>query len=333
MKRSRQKVKIHIYFGYYVVVISSSFITFYAGGLGSSYWAFLNFVLIFWLTLVPFSFLELSLHGLNFIFVYNVLLLYLVPHFDLPKFVEYNSLLLGTWLLGSTVAFINNRFSAVIFEAHNTIEKERHKSEGLLLNVLPAPIVTRLKNGEKQIADKIENVSVLFADIVNFTELSTRIPPEGLVALLNTIFSEFDTLTESFGLEKIKTIGDAYMVVGGLSFTNPDHTNAIADMALAMPKLVSSLANGEYVLDVRIGVHFGTVVAGIIGKKKFIYDLWGDTVNIASRMESHGLPGKIQVTETVYNKLQNHYTLKERGKLEIKGKGFMNTWWLEGKQN
>ena len=174
----------------------------------------------------------------------------------------------------------------------------------------------------------------MFADIVGFTELSAQIPPIELVEILNVIFSEFDQLTEEHGLEKIKTIGDAYMVVGGLPGPKPNHAEAIAAMALDMQNTISDFCTETgKALSIRIGINTGPVIAGIIGTKKFIYDLWGDTVNIASRMESHGIPGSIQVTEMTYNRLRKYYLFEERGMVPVKGKGPMNCYLLKGKRN
>jgi urea transport system substrate-binding protein len=202
-------------------------------------------------------------------------------------------------------------------------------TEELLLNILPAPIAHRLKLAESTIADSFSDVTVLFADLVNFTEFSAQIPAPKLVKLLNEIFSKFDFLAEKHGLEKIKTIGDAYMVVGGLPTPKPDHVEAIAEMALDMQREIDRFKghDGEP-FRLRIGIHTGSVVAGVIGTKKFAYDLWGDTVNIASRMESHGVAGRIQVTAATYERLKNKYLFEQRGATSIKGKGEMITYWL-----
>lgn len=217
-------------------------------------------------------------------------------------------------------------------EAYAQLEEEQKLSESLLLNVLPHSIATRLKQNPKNLADSYTNVSVLFADIVGFTELSSHISPWELVELLNQIFSEFDALAELHELEKIKTIGDAYMVVSGLPEPREDHAQAIADMALDMQGAIATFNHktGQN-FRIRIGIATGPVIAGVIGIKKFIYDLWGDTVNIASRMESHGIPGAIQVTRETYSFLKDEYSFQERGKIFIKGKGEMTTYLLTGK--
>jgi len=176
-------------------------------------------------------------------------------------------------------------------------------------------------------------VTVLFADIVNFTQLAARMSPTELVNLLNQIFSAFDRLAERHGLEKIKTIGDAYMAVGGVPLPRPDHAEAIAEMALDMQTAIAQLNLEQHeVFPIRIGINTGPVVAGVIGIKKFIYDLWGDTVNIASRMESEGLAGCIQVTTSTYQRLKDQYLFIERGEIPVKGRGVMQTYLLVGRK-
>jgi class 3 adenylate cyclase len=223
------------------------------------------------------------------------------------------------------------RRATLIAEA--ALDRAHQRSEELLLNILPPSIARRLKLSGGTIADGFAGVTVLFADIVGFTRLSARLPPERVVAMLNDLFCKFDDLAGSLGLEKIKTIGDCYMVAGGLPEPRADHAEAVAEMGLAMLRIVAELAerSGE-ALSVRIGIHSGPVVAGVIGKRKFIYDLWGDTVNIASRMESHGVPGAIQLTAASRALLDGKYRLQSRGVIEIKGKGEMETWLLEAER-
>ncbi len=212
-------------------------------------------------------------------------------------------------------------------EATRKLAKEQRKSEKLLLNILPRPIANRLKEKQQAIADGFAEVTVLFADIVGFTKLSATIPPQTLVALLNEIFSDFDQLAEKHGLEKIKTIGDAYMVVGGLPVPRADHAEAIVAMALDMQRAIAAFNRTQnQSLSIRIGINTGPVVAGVIGTKKFIYDLWGDTVNTASRMESHGIPGRIQMTASTYAQIQGKYPVEPQGKIAVKGKGDMETY-------
>ncbi|MDX2099054.1 MAG: adenylate/guanylate cyclase domain-containing protein [Leptolyngbyaceae cyanobacterium bins.59] len=220
-------------------------------------------------------------------------------------------------------------------KAEGEAQTEREKAESLLLNILPEPIAEELKQGRRNISDGFAAVSVLFADIVGFTTLSTLISVDDLVAMLNRIFSAFDELSDRHGLEKIKTIGDNYMVAGGLPIPREDHAAAIADMALEMQEVITMpefhIADMEP-LRLRIGINSGPVIAGVIGNKKFIYDLWGDAVNTASRMESSSLPGCIQVTESTYQILKDTHHFEKRGTLPIKGKGEMVTYWLKGRK-
>jgi class 3 adenylate cyclase len=233
--------------------------------------------------------------------------------------------------LFATIAACANYARRATLIAEDALAKAHARSEELLLNVLPATIAGRLKGTSGTIADGFASVTVMFADIVGFTTLSSRLSPERVVELLNELFCTFDDLAGGLGLEKIKTIGDCYMIVGGLPEPRPDHAEAVADMALAMLAAVHSMREhiGEPI-DVRIGLHTGPVVAGVIGKRKFIYDVWGDTVNVASRMESHGVPGAIQLTATARGLLDGKYRMTPRGTIDVKGKGTMETWLLEG---
>lgn len=225
----------------------------------------------------------------------------------------------------------NEELEQRVIERTAELQLEQEKSERLLLNILPEPIAEKLKNDTSAIAEQFNEVTILFADIVNFTPLSAQIYPIELVNLLNDIFSKFDQLAERHGLEKIKTIGDAYMVVGGLPIPQKDHAEAVAAMALDMQKAIGHFcaSTGEP-FQIRIGINSGPVVAGVIGLKKFIYDLWGNTVNVASRMESQGLPGCIQVSFDTYEQLKDKFIFEERGIISIKGKGDMKTYWLKG---
>ena len=217
--------------------------------------------------------------------------------------------------------------------AEAEVEQERQRAEHLLLNILPPEIAERLKRDESAIADGFADVTVLFADIAGFTPLADRMTPAQLVAMLNDVFSQFDGLAERHGLEKIKTIGDAYMAAGGLPKPRDDHAQAVADMALDMLHALDNIRTplGEPLV-MRIGIHTGPVVAGVIGKRKFIYDLWGDTVNVAARMESHGEAGQIQVSVDTARKLQGSHELQDRGLSVIKGKGELQTFWLTGRK-
>ncbi|NWG72687.1 MAG: response regulator [Parvularculaceae bacterium] len=210
------------------------------------------------------------------------------------------------------------------------LEIEKEKSERLLLNILPKAIADRLKVGERTIANGHPTVTVMFADLVGFTALSRRTAPGDLVGILNGIFTTFDLLVERSCLEKIKTIGDAYMLAGGIPVPRDDHAQAVADVALEMVRAMDRMnaANGTD-LKMRIGINTGPIVAGVIGKRKFTYDLWGDTVNVASRMESSGLPGAIQVSESTYLALKDDFVLEERGIVPCKGLGDVKTYLLK----
>ena len=217
--------------------------------------------------------------------------------------------------------------------AYSMLNTERDRAERLLLNVLPEAVANRLKLGQATIADSFSEVTVLFADIVDFTSLSARISAEQLVQMLNEVFSVFDQLAEKHGLEKIKTIGDAYMIVSGLNSPSPNQVEAVAEMALDMQSELQKMSQVTGIdLKVRIGMDTGPVVAGVIGTKKFIYDLWGDTVNTASRMESQGLAGRIQVTQGLYERLLDRYQFEKRGLIHVKGKGEMDAYLLDGRQ-
>lgn len=209
----------------------------------------------------------------------------------------------------------------------------QERSEKLLLNVLPASIAGRLRGGEKTIADIFPEATVLFADIAGFTQISSRMTPHALVTVLNRIFSSFDRLCESYGLEKIKTIGDAIMVAGGLPSPRPDHMIAMASLALDLMAVAGTIATREARhIELRIGIHAGPVIAGVIGTNRFSYDLWGDTVNIASRMESQGVPGRIQVSEAVYQHLKDEFMFEPRGPQQIRGIGEMDTYFLTARK-
>ncbi|HKW72272.1 MAG TPA: adenylate/guanylate cyclase domain-containing protein [Candidatus Dormibacteraeota bacterium] len=213
----------------------------------------------------------------------------------------------------------------------NQRDAAERRSERLLLNVLPEPIAARLRRGEEPIADHYDEISVLFADLAGFTVRSAEETPAETVAVLNEVFSVFDEVVRRYRLEKIRTIGDSYMVAAGAPVARPDHAHAICAMALDLQREVARLnAKHGWDLSFRIGINSGPAVAGIVGREKFHYDLWGDTVNIASRMESHGIPDQIQVTEAVYERVKNEFAFEQRGLIDVKGKGPMLTYLLKG---
>jgi len=214
---------------------------------------------------------------------------------------------------------------------YDLLRVEQQKSESLLLNVLPEEIAMQLKAGRQTIADQFDAVSVLFADLVGFTPLSTLLSPTQVVELLNDIFLNFDALAEQYNVEKIRTIGDSYMVAAGVPCIRGDHAQALARMALDMSRHMQSRPPyAGHTIDFRIGINSGPAVAGVIGRKKFQYDLWGDTVNTASRMESHGTGGRIQITRDTYELIKEEFICERRGMVMVKGKGEMETWYLVG---
>jgi class 3 adenylate cyclase len=220
-------------------------------------------------------------------------------------------------------SFANQRNAAL-----EALRAEQERSEALIRNVLPSAIAERLKTGES-IADHMESATIVFADVVDFTPLSARLTPAEVVGTLDHLFSHFDTLVERHGLEKIKTIGDAYMAAAGVPDPCADHAQRAALLALDMRAAVAtSTIAGRQGIELRIGINSGPVTAGVIGTKRFLYDLWGDAVNTASRMESNGTPGEIQITRTTYELVKDGFECRARGTIQVKGKGEMETWYL-----
>ena len=221
----------------------------------------------------------------------------------------------------------------VINQAERNLAIERDRSDRLLTNILPVPIAERLKQNQGLIADDFDETTVLFADIVGFTQYTETVSPKQLITLLNSVFTKFDDLSHKHRAEKIKTIGDAYMAVAGVPIQSSNHAEQMAALALDMQQeIVQHNRETGQSLQIRIGLHSGPVVAGVIGKQKFAYDLWGDTVNTAARMESHGVPGEIQVTPETQALLEPNYHLEERGWVDIKSKGFIKVFLLKGKR-
>jgi adenylate cyclase len=227
------------------------------------------------------------------------------------------------------VAFISFAILAAFSRQRDAAQQ---RVEDLLLNSLPDEIARRLQEERQTIADHFDSASILFADLVDFTPLSDRLPPAETVDLLDTLFTEFEELADRYGVEKIKTIGDCYMVAAGVPRPRADHAHALVRMALDMRECMAryARADGDGPLQLRIGINSGPVVAGVIGRRRFLYDLWGDAVNMASRMESHGLPGKIQITRTTWELVQDEFDCETRGVVEVKGKGQVETWYLLG---
>ena len=324
--------------------LAASFIVLYIGAIagGSGYFLYTSFAVAF-VTLGPFVARLSVVAQLSYTLLTLLMFALLDRSFaHCPPQVSLSvaSTLLSLGGLGALIAYRQEQQARQGFLQRRLIDRqvvalaaEKARAEELLLNVLPSSIAERLKSGQRPIADGFPRVSVLFADIVGFTKMSERVTPVELVDRLNRMFSSFDDLADKLKLEKIKTIGDAYMVAGGLHSHEYDHAQTIAEMALAMQRraLEFSREFGEE-LSIRIGIHTGPVVAGVIGKRKFIYDVWGDTVNTASRMESHGEPGTVHVTEETRQLLKDMYVLTARGEITVKGKGTMRTWFLVGPQ-
>jgi len=221
--------------------------------------------------------------------------------------------------------------SKLLSNVMRELDQERARSHSLLLNILPQAIIDRLGDGETTIADRYESVTVLFSDLVSFTSISSELEPQLLVSDLNRLFSEFDALCERTEVEKIKTIGDAYLAVGGLPGTRTDHATAVAELALGMVEAVARLnVSSGRDWRIRIGVHSGPAVAGVIGTRKFVYDVWGDTVNVASRLESSAEPNRIHISKPVAEALRGTFDLEPRGTIDLKGKGNTESFLLRG---
>jgi adenylate cyclase len=257
--------------------------------------------------------------------------LVLAPEKSLPEWFSNLMIVLNLTVGGSLIFTVLALFAQQREDALAQVKVEHERAERLLLNILPGSIAERLKGSPHTIADQFAAASVLFADVVDFTPKTKDLPPAKVVGILDKLFGEFDKLAERHGLEKIKTIGDAYMVASGVPDPRPDHARALALLALDMVAAVAPSGScGELGLQIRIGLNSGPVVAGVIGRKKFLYDLWGDAVNTASRMESQGTPNRVQVTQGTHDLLRDEFEFESRGTIEIKGKGEMPTWFLVG---
>jgi adenylate cyclase len=271
---------------------------------------------------VLFLFLAILSWNLNYLFIGNAL--------PIPAHIKDTFFLMNSIGTASILYAVMRYFQGQKERTLLALNLEQARSERLLLNILPKSIANRLKESEMRIADSHESVTILFADIVGFTQMTASMPPAELVDLLSQLFSRFDRLADQHDLEKIKTIGDGYMVVGGAPMGRNDHATVIAELALEMQhELAAFNAQTGNHLQMRIGISSGAVVAGVIGTSKFAYDIWGDPVNMASRMEKTGLPDTIHVSEFTYQLLKAKHTLESRGLTEIKGKGEVNTYILK----
>jgi len=297
-------------------------------GAQTGFFGIMTAAIVTWFGNIIFGFLFSIIAGvLTSLIVYGGYITDAEPVFDIITF--------GFVAYSMTVLIIGV-LRYLVMRLHNTEEKlrrEYEKSNMLLHNILPVTIADRLKNGEQLIADRYENATILFCDLVGFTSMAENRFPEEIVKILNCLVSEFDKLSGSLGLEKIKTIGDAYLVVAGLPEHRSDHATAICEMALKMIDVVETVNKDlNLSLKVRIGIHSGPVVGGVIGQMKFTFDLWGDTVNVAARLESHGIPGKIQISETTKELINENYFIKERGEIELRNHSRIRTWFLEGRK-
>lgn len=258
---------------------------------------------------------------------------WLDPHVYLGNTTQEVFLMANVTTAFTILAIMSYVYSEAARKAEAALDIEKQKSERLLLNILPAPIAERLKEDNCIIADHFESATVMFSDIVGFTAMSEKVAPEEVVNYLNRMFSAFDDLAEKYRLEKIKTIGDAYMVAGGFPEKRACHAKDVSAMALEMLEVVKRFNMGAHQpVSIRIGIHTGPAVAGVIGIKKFAYDVWGDTVNTASRMEASGMPGRIQLSEQAAQQLDDGFIVEERGIVELKGKCSMKTFWLVGRR-
>jgi guanylate cyclase len=252
----------------------------------------------------------------------------LLPTWFTTMMLALNISIGGTVVFTLLALFARQRHDALV-----ELRSEQEKAENLLLNILPASIANRLKDQAQPIADQFAAASILFADVVDFTPFSENLPASEVVGVLDRLFSQFDALAERHQLEKIKTIGDAYMVAAGIPKPRPDHAQALASMALDMLDVMTTSPDiAPLGLELRVGINSGPVVAGVIGRKRFLYDLWGDAVNTASRMESQGTPGHIQITQSTYELISDEFVCEARGTVSVKGKGEMETWYLLGRQ-
>jgi adenylate cyclase len=251
----------------------------------------------------------------------------------IPRWFTTTMLGLNVAVCGSIVFTLLAVFARQRRDALAALREEQARAESLLLNILPRSIADRLKAETRTIADHVNSVSILFADVVDFTPLAERLPPAEVVGVLDHLFSHFDGLAERHGLEKIKTIGDCYMVAAGVPAPRSDHAQALALMALDMQAAMRTDDDVRHLgLELRIGINSGPVVAGVIGRKRFLYDLWGDAVNTASRMESHGTSGRIQITRATKELLEDEFVCESRGTISLKGKGETETWYLVGRR-
>lgn len=297
--------------------------TYYAGLMLVSMWAY---------TFLRLRFVNASIVNWLMVAGYEIVVVFWQHLVATPRgtvaFISNNFFFITTNIIGMFAGYFLELYHRRDFLQRRIIEIEQDKTQALLLNILPKEIAAILKTQRRVIADRFDNVSILFADVMDFTPMSGRMKPEELVNLLNEVFSDFDMLVEKYRLEKIKTIGDCYMVAAGIPTPRPDHAHAIVRLALEMHAYVSERKFQGRTLCFRVGINSGPVVAGVIGHKKFAYDLWGDTVNVASRMESHGKGGKIQISCRTYELIKDDFVCESGGTITVKGKGPTDVWYV-----
>lgn len=327
-----RRYSIHFYYWFFVTILALILIHLLLGGFAQSG------VVLIWLLIFPIGALVVyrPRHGVTMFLVVAAIFVsaaFLQPYYlrttnSLPPAAS-TALFVSNILGVSTYILLGGYYYVWRNEVlRRSLLGEQEKAEALLLNILPKEIATILKNENRVIADQFEGASILFADVVNFTPLSAKMTPNESVELLNEVYSYIDGLVEKYGLEKIKTIGDCYMVAAGVPRRRPDHAPILTQLALDIRDYVSQHEFRGQRLVFRIGLNSGPVVAGVIGRKKFIYDLWGDAVNTASRMESHGVGGFVQITEATYELIKNDFICEARGRVDVKGKGEMNVWYV-----
>ncbi len=300
--------------------------------LGNFLFIFVWFLIILMASMIArINTLQSSLNGLVVVFLFVLSILKFRPSLIIV-IITVSALITTLFVMWIGSLYIQ-QYARQNFRAAKMLAQSMQESESLLLNILPEQIANRLKETPGTIADGFNHVSVLFADIVGFTKLFEKHTPEVVVKMLNQIFSKFDTISRKYGAEKIKTIGDAYMLAAGIPETCNEHSSVVANCALDMLKAAGNLSDPDgHPVHIRIGIHTGPAIAGVIGTHKFSYDIWGDTVNTASRMESHGDVGKIQATKEIYENLKNSFIFEARDAIYVKGKGKMETFWLTGRR-
>ena len=320
------------FFNFQAIVHSMGFELLLENELGNFFFIFIWYLVILMASMIArINTLQSLLNGLVVVCLYILSIIHFHPSFMIVIITAAAlSTTLFVMLIGSL--FIQ-QYARQNFRAAKLLAESMQESESLLLNILPVQIANRLKKAPGTIADGFNHVSVLFADIVGSTKLFEKYQPDVIVNMLNQVFSKFDTISKKYGAEKIKTIGDAYMLASGVPDVSQDHSCIVANCALDMIKATDHFSDPDgNSIQIRIGIHTGPAIAGVIGTHKFSYDIWGDTVNTASRMESHGDVGRIQTTKEIFENLKNNFIFERRNKIEVKGKGEMETFWLIGRK-